>query len=276
MMSHDYSNIFAKLAGLRKTSWGWQATCPAHDDQRQSLSLKIGTASGLLAKCHAGCTFTEIAVAIGVPSQAWFPDYGERMDKPVRAITKVYDYLDMAGNVAYQVVRFDPKDFRQRRPDDKGGWTWNLEGVHRIPYRLPELMKRKEQPVLIVEGEKDADALHALGFVATTNAGGAGKWTQSLSVYLRDRRVVVLPDNDEPGLAHAIQVAGSLVWAGAASVRIVQLPELAPKGDVSDWLNDVCAKADTFHKSYPRDELTRIIKQAAEWKPSPPPAREAA
>ena len=87
-----------------------------------------------------------------------------------------------------------------------------------------------------MEGEKDADRLASLGFVATTNAGGAGKWRDEYSEYLRGRHVVIIPDNDEPGREHAAKVARSLQGI-AASVRILELPNLPPKGDVSDWLD---------------------------------------
>lgn len=72
--------------------------------------------------------------------------------------------------------------------------------------------------------------------MATTNAGGAGKWRDEYGEYLRGRSVVVLPDNDEPGREHAAKVARSLQGV-AAGVRVLELPNLPPKGDVSDWLD---------------------------------------
>ena len=72
--------------------------------------------------------------------------------------------------------RRHPKTFRQRRPDGKGGWIWNLKGVPRVPYHLPDLIAAKTDQVFVVEGEKDADALAQMGLVATCNSGGAGKW----------------------------------------------------------------------------------------------------
>jgi hypothetical protein len=148
-----------------------------------------------------------------------------------------YDYRDEAGIMLYQVVRRVPKDFRQRRPDGKGGWIWNLQGVHRVLYRLPELLAAPiAEPVFIVEGEKDCDRLRGLGLVATTNSGGAGKWKGEYREALRGRRVVLLPDNDEPGQQHMAAVRQSLAGV-AASVTVVELPDLPPKGDVSDWID---------------------------------------
>jgi hypothetical protein len=129
------------------------------------------------------------------------------------------------------------KGFSQRRPDDAGGWIYKLNGVRRVPYRLLELLAADpSQLVFIVEGEKDADRLASLGFVAATNAGGAGKWRDEFSGFLRGRNVVIIPDNDESGREHAAKVARSLQGV-AASVRVLELPNLPPKGDVSDWLD---------------------------------------
>ena len=119
-----------------------------------------------------------------------------------RVISATYDYADADGKLLYQVVRYAPKSFLQRRPDGNDGWIWDLEGVKRVLYRLPELLAAPEHEVWIVEGEKDADRLASLGFIATTNAGGAGKWRSEFSDLLRGRHVVVLPDNDETGRRH--------------------------------------------------------------------------
>src|SRR4030095_16983762 len=79
-------------------------------------------------------------------------------------IVATYDYTDEAGKLLFQCVRYQPKDFRQRQPDGKGGWIWNLEGVRRVLYRLPEVLKSKT--VCVAEGEKDCDNLCALGFLS--------------------------------------------------------------------------------------------------------------
>ncbi len=114
-------------------------------------------------------------------------------------IVAQYDYRDEAGNLLFQAVRLEPKDFRQRRPKPGGGWDWNVKGVRMVPYRLPELLAEPARPVVVVEGEKDCDNLARIGVLATCNAGGAGKWTAEHSEFLRGRRVIVLADNDEVG-----------------------------------------------------------------------------
>lgn len=146
-----------------------------------------------------------------------------------------YNYYDEDGVLLFQVCRLDPKDFRQRRPDGNGGWSWSVKGVRQVPYRLSQMLTRPDDLVFIVEGEKDCDALTALDLVATCNAGGANKWPDALNHHFQGRHVVILPDNDDAGRTHASLIAGKLRGI-AASVRVLELPGLPPKGDVSDWL----------------------------------------
>ena len=176
-----------------------------------------------------------------------------------RKIVATYDYHDQHGQLLFQVVRFDPKDFRQRRPDGNGGLIWNLDGVDRVPDRLPELLRAAPtSTVFVVEGEKDCDALHEHGLIATTNPGGAGKWLRSMSEHLRNRKVAILPDNDDAGEKHAGDVARALQGI-ARSTRVLRLPGLPVRGDVSDWL----AAGGTA------EELERLAADTEE--PPPPP-----
>ncbi len=151
-------------------------------------------------------------------------------------IVAVYDYQDADGTLLYQSVRKFPKAFYQQRPDSNGGLSYKLGDVKRVPYRLPHVLAADPSATIyIVEGEKDADQLVALGLIATTNVSGAGKWRSEYNHYFRGRHVVILPDNDGPGRQHSEHVAQELVDT-AASVRLVNLPGLPLKGDVSDWL----------------------------------------
>lgn len=152
-------------------------------------------------------------------------------------IVTTYTYEDEKRNVLFEVVRLEPKGFRQRRPDGKGGWLWSVKDVRQAPYRLPQLLTADPEAwVFIVEGEKDVLRLESVGLVATCNAGGAGKWPTELSKHFAGRRMVILPDNDEPGHQHASKVRSALSGV-AAEVRVLCLPGLPPKGDVSDWID---------------------------------------
>lgn len=191
----------------------------------------------ILLHCFAGCAVEDIVGALGLTMQDLFTDSQPQSGK--REIVATYDYRDPGGKLLYQVVRFNPKDFRQRRPDGAGGWVWNMKGVEAVPYQLPELLAAisRRDTVFVVEGEKDADRLAALGLTATCNHGGAGKWRDVHSKYFpAGANVVIIPDNDEPGRKHAEQVARSLAGQGH-KVTVVKLPGLPEKGDVSNWLN---------------------------------------
>jgi putative DNA primase/helicase len=217
--------VLHKFKNVKRSSDGFTARCPAHDDDRNSLSISDGADGRLLLFCHAGCSYESIRDAVGLESNS------------TKRIEAAYDYRDEQGVLLYQVIRYEPKSFMQRKPDGKGGWDYKLNGVRRVPYRLSELLASDTiNPVIIVEGEQDVDRAYREGLVATTNAGGAGKWRDEYNEALRGRHVIIIPDNDEPGRKHALQVARSL-HSIAASIRILELPDLTPKGDLSDWLD---------------------------------------
>lgn len=172
----------------------------------------------------------------------WLRERGHIEKTPSsKEIAGTYDYTSADGELLFQVVRFVPKDFRQRRPDGVGGWVWKMTGVERVLYHLPEVLKAASEgrTVYITEGEKSADALRGLGLVATCSSGGAGKWRPTYNPSLAGASVVILPDNDEPGQEHAQAVLKSLsglLGSGRTSVRILDLPGLPPKGDPYDWI----------------------------------------
>lgn len=168
-----------------------------------------------------------------------------------------YDYQDERGVVLYQTVRYDPKDFRQRRPDGNGGWVWNLVGVQRVLYRLADVIAADRADwVFVCEGEKDADRICNEGGTATTNPLGAGKWRDEYSAYLADRTVAIVADNDCPGRDHAQVVAASLL-PGAAVVKIVDIPVMEKGADVSDFLDGDGSLS----------ELLELAETTAPWQP---------
>lgn len=229
--------VLARLDAARRNGSGWSARCPAHDDAVPSLSVSEGHDGRVLLHCHAGCTPEAVLAALEMTPADLFPDPASTgAGRP--EVVATYPYTDEDGNLLFEVVRMHPKTFRQRVPDGRGGWIWRLGDTRRVLYRLPEVVRavREGRTVYVVEGEKDADRLAGLGVCATTAPGGAGKWRSEYSEPLRGARVVVLPDNDEPGRAHAEMVARAL-RAVSADVRVVHLPGLPAKGDVSDWLD---------------------------------------
>ncbi len=213
----------------------WQALCPAHDDRDPSLSLGLGDEGRVLLKCHAGCSTEEIISALNLDLADLFDGKKRQNGDSKREIVATYDYPDESGERLFQVVRYEPKDFRQRRPDGNGGWSWKLGDTRRVPYRLPEVVRTAKAggKVAVVEGEKDVQALEAKGLVATTAPGGAGKWRPEYAEFLRGAQVGVIADADEPGRKHAAEVAKSLEGI-AASVRVLE-PAAGCK-DVSEHL----------------------------------------
>lgn len=133
------------------------------------------------------------------------------------------------GNLLYQIVRYQPKDFKQRRPDGCGGWTWR-KGERQVLYRLPEVL---EAPIVfVVEGERDVETLREHGFVATTNAGGAKSlWAPQYTEALRGREVILVPDNDAPGRKRVLNIVRALLSlanvlaVGQAAQSIILLGE---------------------------------------------------
>ena len=136
----------------------------------------------------------------------------------------------------YQVVRSANKKFIQRRPASQGQWTYRVKDVPRVLYRLPQVLAADPDAwIFVVEGEKDVDNLTKQGLIATTNSGGAGKWKHlSNDSALHGKKVVIVPDKDEPGYQHAGDVCQRLNGK-VQKLRYLVLD--GPDKDVSDWLN---------------------------------------
>jgi len=141
-------------------------------------------------------------------------------------VVAMYDYRDEVGTLLYQVVRFQPKSFRHRKPNGNGGWVWQ-GSERRVLYRWPELIKYPDATVFITEGEKDADRVASLGHCATTLA--SGEWTADCVKALAGRDCLILEDNDQAGQKKAHEAAAAL-YGTAKTVRIVHLPDLPDKG----------------------------------------------
>ena len=165
----------SKLEQVEPNNNGITALCPSHNDKSPSLSASY-TDEQIIVYCHAGCTFKEIVSSLGMEEGQFFAP--NKKHTPKRVIQDIYRYEDKDYVHVMDVVRFEPKGFRQRRPDGK----WTLSGVEKVPYRLPQLLAgiKERREILIVEGEKDCDNAEKLGLVATTFAGGAGKWLESI------------------------------------------------------------------------------------------------
>lgn len=132
------------------------------------------------------------------------------------------------------------KTFRPQFFNGKG-WVLGAPDRDRVLFRLPELLADPSKPVLVLEGEKTAEAAAKLphGFACTTSLGGANAERNSDWSPLEGRAVVVFGDHDKAGTQYAHDVARLAQDVGAASVRVVEIPEaeaakLPAKWDVAD------------------------------------------
>jgi 5S rRNA maturation endonuclease (ribonuclease M5) len=244
--------------------------CTQHNDHHPSLKInedknswlcgpcqKDGNKWGLAAFLAGGLDYLNDKAAV----HAWLRERGllnnNGTHSPAGGEVVAYRYEDETGVHLFDVVREEPKHFFQRQPDG----TPNVKGVRRVLYHLPLLLSAAQ--IFIVEGEKDVDNLRDLGFTATCNPGGAGKWRDEYTQSFRPHQhVTIIPDNDEPGREHARKVAASL-HGKVASVKMLELPDLPDKGDVSDWL------AGKEHDDV-GEELSRMAESAPVWTPEQP------
>ena len=254
--ANPVDGVLARLKGVKRSGSGWTGRCPAHEDGDPSLSIGTGADGRVLLNCHRGCSPESIVAAMGLELRDLFPESDRRPGPNGADLVCAYDYRDANGRLLFQVVRYFPKTFRQRRPDGIGGWAWSVADIERVLYRLPDVTRAVADgaTVYVTEGEKDADRLASVGLAATCNAGGAGKWEPQFTAALAGASVAILPDNDEPGREHAAAVAARLAAAGC-EVRVVELPGLPAKGDVSDWLDAGGAV----------DELRQLVQKAPVW-----------
>ncbi len=158
-----------------------------------------------------------------------------------------YIYHDEAGQVIYKVIKTANKNFPQAHRC-AGKWIWSMGGnnkcscnkILRYPYHLQALaVSSPKTTVIICEGEKDVETAEKQGFIATCNSGGAGKWSnvpQSVYKHFDDKNVIVVADNDQPGIDHAADVAKALKDR-AASLKVIKF-DGKPGYDLTDWVND--------------------------------------
>src|SRR6516165_7485465 len=247
---------------------------PGHSAEDRSLSVKLDSKArdGFVVHSFAGddpitCR-DHVRAKLGLSTfKAKKKTNGKTKgaSKPWSPVISRYVYRQADGTPYLQVCRTQAKQFFQNHWNGQMWVTGKPDGA-KVPYRLPELLAAPlTAKVHLVEGEKDADVLVKLGFTATTNSGGAANWSDDLNEYFRDRHVYIHEDNDEEGRKRVQRIARALDPI-AASVRIIRLPGLPPKGDVSDWLESDPSGA----------RLVKECESTPVWEPSmaPPPEEE--
>lgn len=252
----NLQEVLSHFDGVKRRNENeYMARCPCHNDKKQSLCIGNGE-KGIVLKCQAGCDTRAILDRVGLkPADLFFE---KKQDNRPQVIA-TYQYPN-----GVQKLRRSDKSFTWRRPDGKGGWIYNRKGVPHNLYIAGEL----SEDVAIVEGEKDADNLHKLGWTAVSGEDGAGpgKWRSEYTEQLRGFPVVIFQDNDDVGKAYAQEVAAALSSV-AKSVHLLDLskiwPEIPEHGDVSDLIS-------RFGEKQASDMIAELIRKTPAWAPQNP------
>ncbi|RHN23786.1 hypothetical protein DWZ20_13175 [Clostridium perfringens] len=258
-----------------------QAKCPCHNDKNASLTISYNSKEEkTMLYCHAGCNTKDIVESVGLKMSDLFDKPLEVEDKHKSAFEKdieaIYKFCDENGDLAYEKIRKKGKKFLHRRYIDgetvwgmeegiytetfPGSKSWSIKerpgakkayypGQEQLLYNLPNVIKgiKEGQTIFITEGEKDSDSLITRGLIATTTSIGATKgdlgkkWPSRFNSFFKGANVVLLPDNDEPGKRFMEHIAIELKNI-ANNIKIVELPDLSKKEDITDWLeygNDI-------------------------------------
>lgn len=271
----EYAALGVEFTGhVRITGW---RECRAFGRKDRTPSAAVNVQTGVYRSHGADAEVLglfDFALKYGQSFNGWIDvveHYAAKAGVPVptapadrdgKRLEATYPYTDSAGEELYEVVRYresnGKKTFRIRRPDGDG-YQWSLGDVAPVPYNLPGVVHSDDLvPVWVVEGEKDVDRLVELGQVATCNHGGTGQtqlW-ERFAHHLKDRDVYIVPDNDPPGRDHALAVA-AFAFPHARMVKVVDLPNMPAKGDVSDYLD----------LGQTLDDLTALAKTAIPWTP---------
>lgn len=242
-------NVLPLLENVRPSGSGYSAKCPAHLDKKNSLSISETADGHLLANCFAGCDFKNILAALDT--------YATANQSNSRHIEAIYNYTDENGKILYRNFRFLDKNFRWCRIDKSGNKVWNLDGVRRVPYKLPELVNLPAHyDFVMTEGEKDADRLKDINLIATNHKN----WKTEFNYILKNKNVVIFQDHDKTGVSLA-EKAAKMIYRDAAKIKIVDcyandpLPVRHGK-DVTDFL-----------ETHSKEELLQLIRDTPNWTP---------
>lgn len=261
------ADILQRLEGVKGRDGKYMARCPNHGDSNPSLSVSLGDDNKILLKCFAGCSTEAIVWSMGLEPKdlfaepaAAFPTYGE--SKANQPATQEAEYLYAGGTL---------KKLKFRRADGSKYCTWRhlkggkwekgrnntLPGLYQSQPDLPETF-------FLVEGEKDVDNLKKAGMVAVSLPDGSqSKWESAYDDVFRDKQVVILPDNDEPGKKYA-RMCAEKIYAVAAGVKLLDLvkvwPDMPPKADVSDLIM-------RFDQSEAMNMVVKLANETAPWEP---------
>lgn len=248
----DAALIAKTLGGATRVGAGWRCRCPGHEDHHASLSLTDKPDGRLLWHCHAGCSQEQVMEALqarglfsngdasGHHTDFWMAKFGE----PV----SIHTYRNAQGVDLFYVCRYETSGGKEIRPWHRDSHGKLLVKAHPAPrplYRVPELLASSALPVLLVEGEKCADAAAAklTAYAVTTWAGGAKATGGNDYTPLAGRRVIIWPDADEPGKACAFALK-IILSSVAANVTVLNPGERAKGWDIADAIAEGWTESD--------------------------------
>ncbi len=223
--------IASSLGKFKRSPNGWYKTiCPLHDDKKPSLGIIDGERGQVGFNCLAGCDSKDLAQYF---NEKGFQVYEEKIEeiKPVQKQQKKeicrYQYISHEGELLFEKIRFEPKEFLIINPHGYGdggnkGAIYNAQNLNDIDGKV----------VYIVEGEKDVDTLTGLGLLACTS-GGASNWPEQNNHLFKGASIRIIPDNDIPGREYAKKVRESLEGV-AEKVKVMYCPDQYK--DVSEWV----------------------------------------
>lgn len=255
--SSPITEVLDKVKGAVKSGAGWVSLCPAHDDKNPSLSIAEGDGGKVLIRCFAGCDYKDVLKALSMEPKQLFP---QAIGKPKSKTEREYRLRNEKGELVAIHHRSDSGEKKRMwwsRPDGSNGLggmrsealpLYGVEALHMVP---------DDVPVVIVEGEKARDALGGL-YPATlgTVTGASGTPSKTSLEPLKGRRVVLWPDNDEPGQSHMTRIAEALAVV-AFEVRVFDWKEGGAGSDAADH---------PAIKSRKRDEVRELVSA---WAASP-------
>lgn len=263
----DTETIAKTLGNAKQINGQWLASCPVpghgsgNGDKNPSLSITESEGK-VLFHCHAGCDQREVFDA--VRERNLLPSTPKREEisftqhqQPVLEKEWVYraeDGTELFTKRRYKTSDAKGKTYSIHRVDASGKRIAGLKDTKIVPLNLPELLAAKQagKAIYLVEGEKAADALTSIGAVATTSHTGAGSWPTEITQYFAGANVVVIPDNDEPGISYAKRAIAHLLPV-AKSVRYLDLNLMMEGDDAYEWVH---------HAKGTRKELAELAKNA--------------
>ena len=215
----EIREFLSHFSGVKKCRTGYIALCPVHGDHNPSLSISLSEdRTKILLNCFCGCDYKEILAAVSLkPSDLFITNNSDGIKKIVKETP--YHYYDTDGTLLYTKIRTDYSDGSKKFYFQQPNGTKNAKGVKRVPYNLPAILNADK--VYFVEGEKCAEAVIKKGYCATTlDSGSNSGWKEEYNQYFAGKEIIIIPDNDEPGLKYAKNVARHL-----KNARIISIPE---------------------------------------------------